>query len=152
MGCSHFNFLWSKMRLPKDLRYFNIWRSPPYVTSFYKIIRFFVGLWLFCLCSILWNDHHIVFIFVSKTILFQWALQFRVAIILFYSCQRSMRNIGHAPMPLTWDVLKIIVDILSLVVNVCVFNQSYGHLLFFNVLHVAITMAYEGIWSDNLCS
>jgi hypothetical protein len=63
-----------------------------------------------------------------------------------------MRNIGHAAMPLTWDVLKIIVDIHSLVVNVCVFNQSCGHLLFFNVLHVAITMALERIWNDNFYS
>jgi len=38
-----------------------------------------------------------------------------------------MRNIDHAPMPLTWDVFKIIIDILSLVVNVYVFNQSRGH-------------------------
>jgi hypothetical protein len=38
---------------------------------------------------------------------------------------------------------KIIIDILSLVVSVCVLNQSHGHWLFLNALHIAITMTLK---------
>jgi hypothetical protein len=36
------------------------------------------------------------------------------------------------PLTVTWDVSQIIIDIFSQIINVCVFNQSYGHWLFFD--------------------
>jgi len=39
--------------------------------------------------------------------------------------------------------LKSLLIFFSLVVNAYVFNQSHGHLLFSNALHVTITMALE---------
>jgi len=47
------------------------------------------------------------------------------------------------PYLLTWDVLKIIVDILSPILSACVFNQSHWHWLLYDALHVAITMALK---------
>jgi uncharacterized membrane protein len=47
------------------------------------------------------------------------------------------------PLPLIWDVLKIVVDILSPIVSACVFNQSCWHWLSYDALHVAITMALK---------
>ncbi len=44
---------------------------------------------------------------------------------------------------LTWDVFQIIVDIHSLNVNACMFNQSHGHWLFSNSLYAIITMALK---------
>jgi hypothetical protein len=51
-----------------------------------------------------------------------------------------VRIIGHVPSFLIWDVFQIIVDILSLIVNVCVFNQSHVHWLFSYALYARITM------------
>ncbi len=54
-----------------------------------------------------------------------------------------MRIIGCVPSLLTWEVTQIIVYIFFLVVNACVLNQSHEHWLFFDVLHVTITMALK---------
>jgi hypothetical protein len=51
-----------------------------------------------------------------------------------------VRIIGHVPSFLIWDVFQIIVDSLSLIVNVCVFNQSHVHWLFSYALYARITM------------
>ncbi len=51
-----------------------------------------------------------------------------------------MRIIGRVPSFLIWDVFQIIVDILSLIVYVCVFNQSHVNWLFFYALYARFTM------------
>jgi len=78
--------------------------------------------------------------FASKIILFQKALQFRVVIVLCYSQQTVVRVIGHVPPTLTWHIYQIIINVLSLVINACVLNQSRGHWLLFDALNVIITM------------
>jgi hypothetical protein len=50
---------------------------------------------------------------------------------------------GHVFSPLIWNVFQIIVDIFFLVVSAYVFNQSHGHLLLSDALHVTITMALK---------
>jgi len=50
-------------------------------------------------------------------------------------------KLGKFVMSLTWDVFQIIIDFLSFVVGACVLNQSHGHWLFFDALHVKIIMA-----------
>ncbi len=54
-----------------------------------------------------------------------------------------MRIIGHVFSPLIWNIFQIIFDIFFLVVSVYVFNQSHGHCLLSDALHVAITMALK---------
>jgi len=49
----------------------------------------------------------------------------------------------QVPSPLTWHTSQIIVDVFFIVLNVCVSNQSHGHWLFFNVLHILITMTLK---------
>jgi hypothetical protein len=44
------------------------------------------------------------------------------------------------PLFLTWDFFKVIINIIFLVMNVCVLNQSCGHQLLFNALDAIITM------------
>ncbi len=54
-----------------------------------------------------------------------------------------MKIIGRVCPPLTCHIYEIIVDILFSVVNVCVLNQSHGHWLLFDALHVTITMTLK---------
>ncbi len=54
-----------------------------------------------------------------------------------------MRITSHLFSPIIWNVFEIIVDIFFMVVSAYVFNQSHGHCLFFDALHVAITMALK---------
>jgi hypothetical protein len=52
-----------------------------------------------------------------------------------------VRIIGRVLSFLIWDVFQIIVDIiLSLIVNVCVFNQSHVNWLFFYAFYARFTM------------
>jgi hypothetical protein len=54
-----------------------------------------------------------------------------------------VRIIGQVFPPLTWQISQTIVDCLSLVIYVCVFNQSHGHWLLSDVLHSAISMSLK---------
>jgi hypothetical protein len=81
--------------------------------------------------------------FASKIIIFQEALQFKVAIVFCYSQQITMRNIGRVPPPLTWHISQIIVDVLSSSISACVLNESHGHWLLFDVLNVIIIMSLK---------
>ncbi len=55
-----------------------------------------------------------------------------------------MKITSFVPPFLTWHLSHlIIIDVLSLVVSVCVLNQSYGHSLTFNVLHAIINMTLK---------
>jgi hypothetical protein len=51
-----------------------------------------------------------------------------------------MKITSCVPPPLIWYISKIIVDVLFLVVNVYVLNQSRGHWFFFYVLNATNTM------------
>jgi hypothetical protein len=81
--------------------------------------------------------------FTTKIILFQEALQFRATIVLCYSQQTKMKVTSYVFPPLTWHIFQIIIDVLSLVVNVYVLNQSHGHWLPFNALNVTIFMSLK---------
>jgi hypothetical protein len=54
-----------------------------------------------------------------------------------------MRVIRCLPHPLTLHIFKIILHCLSLIIIAFVLNQSLGHWLFSNALHVAITMSLK---------
>jgi hypothetical protein len=45
--------------------------------------------------------------------------------------------------PLTWQIFQTIVDCLSLVVYVCVFNSSHGHWFLNDALHFAISTSLK---------
>jgi hypothetical protein len=81
--------------------------------------------------------------FNSKVIMFQEALQFCLAIVLYYSKETIVWVIGRVPPPLTWHIFHIIVDCLSPIVFVCVFNQSYQHWLLNDALHFTISMSLK---------
>jgi hypothetical protein len=61
----------------------------------------------------------------SKIILFQEALQFQKAIVLFECKQTTMKVIGHMPRPITWHIVKCF----FLVVITYVLNQFCGRWL-----------------------
>jgi len=65
--------------------------------------------------------------FASKVIMFQEALLFRVAIVLCYSRQTTMKVVNQGPPPFTWHICQVIVDCLSFIVTACILNQSHGH-------------------------
>jgi len=81
--------------------------------------------------------------FANKIILFWEALQFKTTIVLCYNCQTLVRITSHVFSLLIWNVFKIIVHIVFLVVSVSMFDQTHGHWLLFDALHVAITMALK---------
>ncbi len=54
-----------------------------------------------------------------------------------------MKIIGCVLPPLTWHISQIIVDVLSLVVNAYVLNQSHGHWFFFYAFNATITMSFK---------
>ncbi len=56
---------------------------------------------------------------------------------------KTVKISGKMPPFLTWHISKIIVDFLSLVVNVCFLNQSNNHWLFFDALQFAIIMCLK---------
>jgi hypothetical protein len=60
--------------------------------------------------------------FASKIIMFQKALQFRSANVLYYNKQVTTRVISQMPPLLTWQNFQTIVDCLSLVVSPFVLN------------------------------
>jgi hypothetical protein len=108
---------------------------------------------VFCvfICVIFWFvefsnyfvDIWFVLISLQIIILFYEALQFKTTNVLCYNCQTLVRITDHVFSPLILNVFKVIVDIFFLVVSVSVFNQSHGHWLLFDALHVAITMALK---------
>jgi hypothetical protein len=51
--------------------------------------------------------------------------------------------IARMPPPLTWHIFQIIVDVLSLVVSTCVFNQSKGHWLLSDSLNSTISICFK---------
>ncbi len=55
-----------------------------------------------------------------------------------------MKIISYVP-TFNLDVFQIIIDVLSLVVNAYVFNQSRMHWLFCDALHVTLTMALDNV-------
>ncbi len=61
--------------------------------------------------------------FPSKIIMFQEALQFKDAIILYYIKENIVKIIGKVPLLLTWHISQIIMNFLSPIVSVCVLNQ-----------------------------
>jgi hypothetical protein len=54
-----------------------------------------------------------------------------------------MRIIGCVMPPLIWHISQIIVDVLFLIVNACVLNQSYGHWLLFDALNATMIMSLK---------
>jgi len=73
--------------------------------------------------------------------LFQEALLFRKAIVLCYSSQTTIHVSSRIPLIITWHICQTIIDCLSLVVTVCVLNQSKDHWLLSDALNNAITMS-----------
>ncbi len=57
-----------------------------------------------------------------------------------HNCKTLVMITNCVPSLLTVYVSQIIIDIISPIVNACVFNQYRGHWLFFNALHAKITM------------
>jgi hypothetical protein len=78
--------------------------------------------------------------FASKVILFQEALQYHEEIVHSFSKQIVVRISVRVPLPPTWHVAQIVVDVLSFVVTTCVLNQSHEHWLSSDALHSTITM------------
>jgi hypothetical protein len=54
-----------------------------------------------------------------------------------------MEVIRCVPPPLTLHIFRIVFHYLSLIIIAFVWNQSLGHWLFYNALHVAITMSLK---------
>ncbi len=78
--------------------------------------------------------------FASKIILFQKVLQFKDVIMHCYSKQSLVRMIIRVPPSLTLHICQILIDCLSLVVTICVLNQSRRHWLLSDALHFVISM------------
>jgi hypothetical protein len=59
--------------------------------------------------------------------MFQEALQFRSAIVLYYNKQNVVKVIGQVPPPLTWHISQIVMDYFSPIVSIFLKNQSHSH-------------------------
>ncbi len=60
-----------------------------------------------------------------------------------HNCKTLVRITSCVPSLLILYVFQIIIDIISPIVNACVFNQYCGHWLFSNALHAEITMSLK---------
>ncbi len=63
MGYNHPNFFQSRMWLFDRWRYPKIKGYPSYFTSLYKVICFFIIMWLYRVCIISLHDHHTMLFF-----------------------------------------------------------------------------------------
>jgi hypothetical protein len=70
-------------------------------------------------------------------------LQFKDVFIFYYNRQNVIRISGKVSLCITWHILKIILDSLSLVVNACVLNQPNGHWLFSYALQSTKSMCLK---------
>jgi hypothetical protein len=88
---------------------------------------------------------HLLFLcrFASIIIIFQEALQFKDTIMFCYNRQSAIRMTTKFPPPWTWHICQIVVDCLSLILIVCVLNQSRGYWLLSDALHFAISMTLK---------
>jgi hypothetical protein len=75
-------------------------------------------------------------------IMLKEAFQFLQVIDPCYSKQVNVRVINHAPL-LSHDILQTIIDILFLIVTIFILNQSKGHWLLSDALHVTISTSLK---------
>jgi len=59
----------------------------------------------------------------SKVIMFQEVIQFQKDIVFYYNKHTDPKGTSHVPLPYTWHVSQIILNILSHFVTMNVLNQ-----------------------------
>jgi hypothetical protein len=80
--------------------------------------------------------------FVSKVIMFQHALEFKVVIHVCYN-QQTLALQGKIPTSQVWAIVEVIASTLALVVSSCVLNQHCGYWLLSDALANAINLCVK---------
>ncbi len=60
-----------------------------------------------------------------------------------YSRKTNVRMSGHVLPPITWFICQTIVECLSPIISICIWNQVVGHWLSLDALDSIITMSFK---------